>query len=93
MQQERLLHVCTATTDSEEFYLWISWCLVVLLEWHVPQLGFLLVFLGNRFWSSMLLVRELFCIRFAGHSGESVKAQVVGCCQDLVHGKTFDLAT
>ena len=28
------------------------------------QLGFLLVFLVNRIWSSMLLARELFCLRF-----------------------------
>ena len=27
------------------------------------QLGVLLVFLDNRIWISMLLVRELFCIR------------------------------
>ena len=37
MQQERLLEMCTATTDSEEFHFWIGWCLVVLLEWHVPS--------------------------------------------------------
>ena len=40
--------------------------------------------LGNRIWSSMLLEREL----FHGHSGASVKAQVlVGRCQYKVHCK------
>ena len=76
MRQERLLEMCTTTADSEEFHLWIAWFLVVLLDWHVPQLGFILVFLGNRIWSSILLVRELFCIRFLR---PSVTAQV---CQD-----------
>ena len=37
MQQERLLEMCTATTDPEEFHFWIAWCWVVLLEWHVPS--------------------------------------------------------
>ena len=58
-QQERLLEVCTATTDSENVTSGLR-----VAEWHVPQLGFLLVFLGNRIWSSTLLVQDLFCIRF-----------------------------
>ena len=32
VQQERLLDMCTETTDSEELHFWIAWCLVVLLE-------------------------------------------------------------